>query len=111
MSSDLLSTMGNILEANDIVHLALMVLVVCVAGLGMPNLKSIIPTTIVALLTFAIASTATTAALGGAQAVEMIESDWSRLGALNPLVIVAYILVFMLMIVVVHLLGKMATRR
>jgi hypothetical protein len=79
------------------------VLVIIIAGFLMEGVRSVVPVTLVALLAFVLVKFVLAMTVGGAHDVEALATaDWKSFVDLKMLVLVAYALVFGVLISVVN---------
>src|SRR5258706_13147011 len=99
---DVWTAVHAIVTSSGMVALIMMAVIAVAAGFMMQSFNSIITTTFVALLAFALASYAYAVARG-ANAAASAQADWHNFLDLHMLTLVAYALTFAVAIGVVHL--------
>ncbi|HTP78751.1 MAG TPA: hypothetical protein VMJ73_17450 [Rhizomicrobium sp.] len=99
-----------ILTTSDMITLALMLVIAVGAGLIMHNLSSIVTTTVIALLAFALALYVRAVLLGGENAAAFATHDWLAFQNLHMLTLLAYGLTFAALIAASHVARVLAMR-
>jgi hypothetical protein len=99
-----------IATTSDLITLALMLVIAAGAGFMMHNLSSIVTTTVIALVAFALALYVRAVLLGGENAAAYATRDWQAFQSLHMLTLLAYGLTFAAVIAIVHLVRVLAMR-
>jgi hypothetical protein len=91
--------------AADYYTIGAAVLIVIIAGFLMEGLRSVVPTTLVALLAFVLVKMALAMTVGGSHDIEALATaDWKAFVDLKMLVLVAYAVIFAVSIAVVNVI-------
>jgi len=98
-----------ILLGSGVVPLVLIAVIAIGAGFMMQNFNSIVSTTFVALIAFALA-TYVYAIMRGAPAEASAQADWHNFLDLHMLTLLAYALTFAVLIAIVHFLRSLVMR-
>lgn len=107
--TELWTNVHGIILSGDWVTLAIMVVIALGAGFMMQNYASIITTTFVALIAFALAGYVRAIA-GGQNAEAYAQTDWHNFLGLHMLTLVSYALTFAIVISVVHAIRSIVQR-
>jgi acetyl-CoA carboxylase beta subunit len=107
---DIWNTMHAIVTSSDVVTLVIMVVIALGAGFMMQSMGSIVTTTFVALLAFALAGYIRAVTAGGQNAAAYAQSDWHGFLSLQMLTLVAYAITFAIVIAVVHVIRSLVLR-
>jgi hypothetical protein len=107
--TDLWSSVHAIVMSADWVTLAIMVAIALGAGFMMQNYASIVTTTFVALIAFALAGYVR-AIVAGQNAESYAQTDWHNFLGLHMLTLVAYALTFAIVISLVHAVRSIVQR-
>lgn len=100
----------NVFNATDLIRLALMVIILALAGFLMPSFSSILNATALALVTF-VAAIYVRALLGGGQdAMGLAKSDWNAFLALDGKTLFVYALSFAVAISAVFFIRSLINR-
>lgn len=100
---DIWHTIQAVVTSADYYTLGAAVLIIIIAGFLMEGVRSVVPVTLVALLAFVLVKTALAMTVGGAHDVEALATaDWKAFVDLKMLVLLAYSLVFGVLISVVN---------
>jgi hypothetical protein len=99
---DIWHTAQGILTTSDVITLGIMAVVAIGAGFMMQSLGSIVTTTVVALVAFALVSYARAVTLGGQNASAYATTDWQAFQNLHMLQLLAYSVTFAVVIAVAH---------
>ena len=108
--NDLWHTMHGIVLSADTVTLVIMAVIALGAGFIMQSFGSIVTTTFVALLAFALAGYVRAVTAGGQNAAAYAQTDWHGFLGLQMLTLVAYSVTFAVIIAVVHFLRSLVLR-
>jgi hypothetical protein len=108
--TDLWNTMHGIVTSADVVTLVIMAVVALGAGFMMQSLGSIVTTTFVALLAFALAGYVRAVTAGGQNAAAYAQTDWHGFLGLQMLTLLAYAVTFAIVITVVHAVRSLVLR-
>ena len=108
--TDIWNTIHTILTSSDLITLGLMALIALGAGFMMQSMGSIVTTTVVALVAFALASYARAVTIGGQNASAFATKDWQAFQSLHMMTLVAYAIAFAVVIAVVHAARSMLMR-
>jgi hypothetical protein len=100
--TDIWNTIHVILNSSDVITLALMALIALGAGFMMQSMGSIVTTTLVALVAFALAGYVRAVTMGGQNASALATKDWQAFQGLHMMTLLAYALAFGVVIAVVH---------
>lgn len=100
--NDIWHSMHGIVASADVVTLVIMAVIALGAGFMMQSFGSIVTTTFVALLAFALAGYVRAVTAGGQNAAAYAQTDWHGFLGLQMLTLVAYALTFAVVIAVVH---------
>jgi hypothetical protein len=99
---DIWHTAHGILTTSDLITLGIMAVVAIGAGFMMQSLGSIVTTTVVALVAFALVSYARAVTLGGQNASAYATTDWQAFQNLHMLQLLAYSVTFAVVIAIAH---------
>ena len=99
---DIWNTIHGILTSSDVITLALMALIALGAGFMMQSMGSIVTTTVVALVAFALAGYVRAVTMGGQNASAFATKDWQAFQGLHMMTLLAYAIAFGVVIAVVH---------
>ena len=106
---DIWNTVHAIILSSGMVALIMMAVIALAAGFMMQSFNSIVTTTFVALLAFALTSYAYAVARG-ANAAASAQADWHSFLDLHMLTLVAYALTFAVAIGIVHFVRSLIIR-
>jgi hypothetical protein len=98
---DIWGAVHGILMTSGVIPLAFMGVIALAAGFMMQSFNSILSTTIIAMVAFALATYAYAVARG-ASAAASAQADWSNFLGLHMLTLLAYAITFGVAIAVVH---------
>jgi hypothetical protein len=108
---DLFHSVLAIATSGDYTSLAIMAAIAIAVGYMMENFGSIVTSTFVALVAFALASYVVAVAKGGGKnAGTLAQTDWSNLLGLTVHGLLAYAIAFAVVIGVVHVVRSVVTR-
>ena len=107
---ELWQTIHAIVTASDIATLAIMAVIAIAAGFTMQSMSSIITTTVVALIAFALAGYIKAVTLGGQNAAAFAQTDWHGFEGLHMMTLLAYAVTFAVVIGVVHVVRSLVIR-
>lgn len=96
--------------ASDFITLALIAVIAIAAGFMMQGMGSLINTTIVALVVFGLALFVRGITMGGQNAAALAESDWHALLGWNVAGLLAYAILFAVVIAVVQVIRSVVMR-
>ncbi|HXC56889.1 MAG TPA: hypothetical protein VNU97_16440 [Rhizomicrobium sp.] len=99
---DIWHAMHAILTTSGWITLAIMAVIALGAGYMMSSFGSLVSTTVVALVAFALVSYARAITLGGQKASAYAATDWQAFQNLHMLDLLAYALLFAIVIAVAH---------
>jgi len=99
---DIWHTIHSILTTSDLITLGIMAVVAIGAGFMMQSFGSIVTTTLVALIAFALLSYVRAVTLGGQNASAYATTDWQAFQNLHMLQLLGYSLAFAVVIAVAH---------
>jgi len=91
-----------IVTTSDWLTLVIAAVVVIVAGILMESYNGIVTTTVLALIGFAILTYVRAVTLGGQNAMSFANTDWHSFLAITMLTLIAYSIMFAILILVVH---------
>lgn len=106
---DVWNTIHGIITTADMVTLAIMVVIALAAGFTMQSMSSIVTTTFVALLAFALAGYVR-AVIAGQNAAAFAQTDWHGFLSLQMLTLLAYAITFAIVIAIVHAIRSVVLR-
>ena len=107
---DIWNTIHAILTSSDLITLALMALIALGAGFMMQSFGSIVTTTVVALLAFALAGFVRAITMGGQNAAAFANKDWQMFQDLHMMTLLAYAVAFAVVIAVAHMARSLISR-
>jgi len=107
---DILNVVIGVFSTEDMIQLGVLLAVMLLAGLFMPNIGSIVTTTFVALVLFALAMFVRGVVLDGQDAATLAEMDWQNFLALEVKVLFAYAVAFAVVISVVFFVRSLVSR-
>lgn len=107
---DLWHTMHGIVVSSDIVTLVIMAIIALGAGFMMQSMSSIVTTTFVALIAFALAGYVRAVTAGGENAAAYAQTDWHGFMGLPMMTLVAYAVTFAIVIALVHVVRSLILR-
>jgi hypothetical protein len=108
---DLFHSVTAIVTSGDYTSLAIMAAIAIAVGYMMESFGSIITSTFVALVAFALASfVVTVAKAGGKNAGSLAQTDWNNLLGLTVHGLLAYAIAFAIVIGVVHVVRSVVMR-
>ena len=94
-----------VVTAADYYTIGAAVLVIIIAGFLMESVRSVVPATLVALLAFVLIKLVLAMTVGGAHDIEAVATaDWKAFVDLKMLVLVAYAVIFAVLIGVVNVI-------
>jgi hypothetical protein len=99
---DIWHAVNGIVTTSDLITLAIMAVIALGAGFIMQNMSSIVTTTIVALIAFALVGYVRAVTLGGKNPSAFATTDWQAFQNLHMLQLLAYLLTFAVAIAVAH---------
>jgi hypothetical protein len=99
---DIWNTIHGILTSSDLITLGLMALIALGAGFMMQSMGSIVTTTVVALVAFALVGYVRAVTMGGQNASAFATKDWQAFQGLHMMTLLAYAVAFAVVIAVVH---------
>jgi hypothetical protein len=100
-----------IVTSGDWITLAIMAVIALAAGFSMQSFGSIVTSTFVALVVFALAIYLRAIATGGTKnASALAQTDWHNLLALSVHSVLAYAIAFAIVIGAVHIVRTLVTR-
>jgi len=108
--TDIWNTIHTILTTSDLITLALMVLIALGAGFMMQSFGSIVTTTVVALLAFALAGFVRAITMGGQNASAFAHKDWQMFQDLHMMTLLAYAVTFAVVIAVAYFARSLISR-
>jgi hypothetical protein len=108
--TDLWNTIHGILTSSGMIMLVIGALIVLAAGFMMQNFGSIVTTTFVALLAFALAGYVEAVVVGHQNASAFATTEWNSFLALHMLTLLAFTVLFGVLIAVVHLVRSLVLR-
>lgn len=108
--TDIWHAMLAIVTSGDHISLAIMIVIAIAAGYLMQSFGSIVTTTFVALLAFALVGYVKAIALGGQNAEAYAQTDWHGFLGLQMMTLLAYALTFAIAISVVHAIRSAVMR-
>lgn len=107
---DIWNTIHTILTTSDIITLVLLAVIGLGAGFMMQSFGSIVSTTVVALVAFALAGFARAITIGGQNATAFATKDWQMFQELHMMTLVAYAVTFAVVIAVAHIARSLLMR-
>lgn len=107
---DIWQAITAIFTSADLITLAIMVVIVLAAGFIMQGFDSIVTTTFVALILFAIAGYVRAVALNGQNAAKLAESQFHNFLGMTAQSLVAYAVAFAVAIGIVHIVRSIVMR-
>jgi hypothetical protein len=107
---DIWNTIHGIAVSTPIPMLAVAVVIMLVAGFVMHSFESILTTTVLALIAFALAGYVMAVTVGGHNASAYATEDWNAFLGLHMLTLIAYLVIFAVAIGVVHLVRSLVMR-
>ena len=107
---DIWNAIREIVASADMITLVIAAVILLGAGYMMQGIESIVTTTFVALLAFALAGYVRAVTLGGQNATDFAAVDWHNFLDLHMLTLVAYALTFAAGIAVVHAVRSLVIR-
>jgi hypothetical protein len=99
---DIWHAVNGIVTTSDLITLAIMAVIALAAGFIMQNMSSIVTTTIVALVAFALVGYVRAVTLGGKNPSAFATTDWQAFQNLHMLQLLAYLLTFAVAIAIAH---------
>lgn len=108
--TDLLNSVIAIVTSGDWITLAIIAVIAIAAGFMMQGLSSLINTTVIALVIFGLALFVRGITMGGQNAAALAESDWHALLAWNIAGLLAYAILFAVVIAVVQVVRSLVMR-
>ena len=100
--TDIWHAVNGILTTSDLITLAAMAVIALGAGFMMQNFGSIVTTTVVALIAFALVGYVRAVTLGGQNPSAFASTDWQAFQNLHMLQLLAYMLTFAVAIAIAH---------
>lgn len=110
MVEQILDGVIGVFSTGDMIQLGIMLVVMVLAGLTMPNFGSIITTTVLALVLFAVAVYVRAVAMEGADAAQLAETTWNSFLALSVETLFTYAVAFAAVITVIFVLRSVVSR-
>jgi hypothetical protein len=107
---DIWNTVHGIIMSSDWITLGMAAVVLIGAGLIMEGIDSLVTTTLLALLAFALLGYVRAVTLGGQKAADYATADWHNFLDLHMMTLLAYALTFAVGIAVVHLARQLVLR-
>jgi hypothetical protein len=107
---DIWNTIHGIVTSSDWITLAMAVVVLLGAGLIMQGMESLVTTTLMALLAFALLGYVRAVTVGGQKAADYATADWHNFLDLHMLTLLSYALTFAVGIAVVHAVRQLVLR-
>jgi hypothetical protein len=108
--TDVWHSIFGIITSPDHISLAILVVIALAAGFMMTSFNSIVTTTFVALLAFALAGYLKAVTLGGQNAAAYAQTDWHSFLGLQMLTLLAYAITLAIAITVVHAVRSVVLR-
>jgi hypothetical protein len=99
---DIWHAIHGILTTSDLITLGVMVVIALAAGFMMHSFSSVVTTTVIALVAFALVGYVRAVLLGGQNASAYAMTDWQAFQNLHMLQLLAYALAFAIVITVAH---------
>jgi hypothetical protein len=106
--TDIWNTILHILHSADTITLVIMAVVAIGAGFLMQELGSLVTTTIGALVVFAVVNFIRAIALQHADASALAQADWHVFGTMQMLLVLAYFIIFTVVIAIVSQIRSVA---
>jgi hypothetical protein len=100
--TDIWHAVHAILTSGDWITLGIMAVIALGAGFMMASFGSLVTTTIVALIAFALVGYVRAVTLGGQKAAAYAATDWQAFQNLHMLDLLAYALIFAVVIAIAH---------
>jgi hypothetical protein len=107
---DIWHAVHNIVTTSDVLTLVIMAVIALGAGAMMASFGSIVTTTLVALVAFALVEYVVAITLGKHNAAAFASTDWQAFQALHMLTLLAYALMFGAVIAVAHTARTLISR-
>ena len=107
---DIWNTIHGIVTSSDTITLALAVVILLAAGFMMQGFESLLTTTLVALLAFALLGYVRAVTLDKQNAAAFATTDWHNFLGLHMLTLLAYAVTFAIGIAIVHLVRSLVMR-
>ncbi len=107
--NDIWNSIHAIITSADVITLVIMGLIALAAGFTMQSMSSIVTTTFVALVAFALAGYVR-AVVGGQNAAAFAQTDWHGFLGLQMLTLLAYAITFAIVIAIVHAIRSVVLR-
>ncbi len=108
--TDIWNSIHGIITSPDHISFALLIVIAIAAGFMMQGLNSLVSTTFVALLAFALAGYLKAVTLGGQNATAYAQTDWHNFLGLQMLTLLAYAITLAVVIAIVHAIRSMVLR-
>ncbi|MBI1328489.1 MAG: hypothetical protein GC166_01155 [Alphaproteobacteria bacterium] len=108
--TDIWNAINTIAMSGDYIRLGIIVVIALAGGFAIEGASSLINATLVALIVFAIANFVREVAMNGANAGQLLDSYWAAFQALPMLTVLAYALIFAILIAIVNLVRSLLTR-
>lgn len=99
---DIWNAVHGILTTSDIMTLGIMAVIALGAGIMMQSAGSLLNTTVIALLAFALVEYALAITIGKHPAGQFAAADWQAFKVIQGLTLLAYALIFGVVIAVAH---------
>lgn len=107
--TDIWNSIHGIITSADVITLVIMGVIALAAGFTMQSLSSIVTTTFMALLAFALAGYVR-AVVMGQNAAAYAQTDWHGFLSLQMLTLLAYAITFAIVIGIVHFVRSLVFR-
>jgi len=108
--TDIWNTIHGIVTTADTITLVFAVVVVLAAGFAMSSFQSIISATVLSLIVFALLCFGRAVTVGGHEPVAYITTDWHTFLELRMLTLVAYAVLFAVLIAIVNFVRSAVSR-
>ena len=99
---DIWNAVHAILTSSDVMTLVIMAVIALGAGIMMQSMGSVVSTTLIALIAFALVEYVLAITVGKQNAAAYAHTDWLAFQALHMLTLLAYALLFGVVIAVAH---------
>lgn len=99
---DIWNAIHNIVTTSDLITLGIAAVVLLAAGFMMQGMESLLNTTIIALVAFALLGYVRAVTLGKQNAAQYATADWHNFLGLPMIMLLAYTITFAVIIAVVH---------
>jgi hypothetical protein len=107
---DIWNTIHGIVTSSDWITLAIGAVVLLAAGFFMQGMESLVTTTLMAMLAFGLLGYVRAVTIGHQNAAAYATTDWHNFATITGLTLLAYALVFAVVIAVVHLIRGLIFR-